>query len=66
MCDGALAFSERPDQTSGPALAPMGLRVLLVLVMTAVITSLGFSVISLSPASGQASRAAATSPTHPR
>jgi hypothetical protein len=40
----------------------MGIRALLVLMMTAVITSLGFSVISLSPASGQASRAAATSP----
>ena len=27
MCDEALAFSERPDQTSGPASATMGLRI---------------------------------------
>ncbi len=63
MCRGALPLTERPDQTPAPASVPRGVRALLVLVVTAVITSLGFSVTALSPALGQGSRAVATSPT---
>ena len=63
MCRGALPLTERPDQTPAPASVPRGVRALLVLVVTAVITSFGFSVTALSPVLGQGSRAVATSPT---
>ena len=66
MDHAPLPFTERPDQTPGPALALRRFRALLVVVVTAVITSLGFSVISLSPALGQGSREEQLPRPHPR